>query len=87
MVRRGEVVLEDPAARFFPDEVFFPKDSLGHEIRLLDLVTHSASLPRLPPGWEPVDPRDPYADFKVETLYESLVKVVLDAPIGSTVRY
>lgn len=87
MVARGEVALEDSAAPYFPDEVPFPKDPLGNEIRLLDLVTHSASLPRLPPDWEPADPRDPYADFSMETLYESLGKVILDAPIGSSVRY
>lgn len=87
MVARGDVALEDRAASFFSEEVAFPKDSMGREIRLIDLVTHSASLPRLPPDWDPADPLDPYADFKVETLYESLAKVVLDAPIGSVVRY
>lgn len=87
MVSRGEVTLEDPARAYFPDDVRFPKDAAGQDIRLLDLVTHSAGLPRLPPDWEPANPLDPYADFVVGTLYASLAKVVLDVPIGSIVRY
>ena len=43
MVERGEVALEDPLSRFVP------LDPAGPPITLLDLATHTAGLPRLPP--------------------------------------
>jgi CubicO group peptidase (beta-lactamase class C family) len=43
MVERGDVALEDPLSRFVS------LDPVGPPITLLDLATHTAGLPRLPP--------------------------------------
>lgn len=47
-VRRGELTLDDPLAKFLPPEVKVPK--VDHqEITLLQLATHHSGLPRVPP--------------------------------------
>ena len=47
MVNRKEVTLDDPAAKYLPENVKMPERS-GKSITLLDLSTHSSGLPRLP---------------------------------------
>jgi serine-type D-Ala-D-Ala carboxypeptidase/endopeptidase len=47
MVRRGEVVLTDPAAKYLPADVKLPERN-GHAITLLDLATHTSGLPFMP---------------------------------------
>lgn len=47
-VRRGEVRLTDPVARHLPAGVRLPERN-GHPITLLDLATHTAGLPFMPP--------------------------------------
>ena len=46
MVNREEVALDDPAARYFPENVRMPERS-GKPISLLDLATHYSGLPPL----------------------------------------
>src|SRR5271165_562904 len=41
MVRRGEVALDDPVAKYLPPEVKMPQRG-GRQITLLDLATHSS---------------------------------------------
>jgi serine-type D-Ala-D-Ala carboxypeptidase/endopeptidase len=52
MVLKGEVALEDPVARYLPDQVTVPNYE-GREITLLDLATHTSALPSGPvdAGW------------------------------------
>src|SRR5215471_13149616 len=47
MVSHKEVTLDDPAAKYLPENVKMPERS-GKSITLLDLSTHSSGLPRLP---------------------------------------
>jgi hypothetical protein len=47
MVNRKEVALDDPAAKYLPENVKMPERS-GKSITLLDLSTHSSGLPPLP---------------------------------------
>ena len=86
MVLRGEVKLEDPAARYSRPGAKLPTYG-GREITLRDLVTHTAALPRLPPGFKPKNMQDPYADFDGEALYEALAKTQLTRDIGLTSEY
>ncbi len=44
MVQRGEVALDDPAAKFLPAGVRIPRRN-GHSITLVDLATHTSGLP------------------------------------------
>lgn len=86
MAGRGEVGLDEPVEHHLPGGVSVPREE-GRQVTLVDLATHSAGLPRLPPGFDPSDPEDPYADFTVERLYEALGRTTLEAPIGGRVAY
>src|SRR5207253_8226661 len=71
MVNRKEVTLDDRAAKYLPETVKMPQRS-GKSITLLDLSTHSSGLPRLPGNLKLKDPRNPYADYSVDDLYQFL---------------
>jgi len=70
MVTRGEVALDDPAAKYLPGHVKMPERN-GKKITLLDLATYTSGLPRLPDGI-PATGDNPYADYTVEQLYAFL---------------
>src|SRR5438067_6153489 len=61
MVNRKEVALDDPAAKYLPENVKMPERS-GKSITVLDLSSHSSGLPSLPSNLKPKDLRNPYAD-------------------------
>lgn len=86
MATRGEVGLEDPASKFLPESVKVPAQD-ARQITLLDLATHASGLPRLPSGFKPADPQNPYADYRVETLYEFLTNHKLARAIGERYEY
>ena len=86
MVRRGEVALDDPVAKYLPAEVKVPTRA-GRSITLLDLATHTSALPRLPDNFQPKDPANPYADYSVEQLYQFISSYQLTRDIGATFEY
>jgi len=86
MVQRGEVALDDPAAKYLPPNVKMPERN-GRSITLIDLATHTSSLPRLPGNMPRKDPANPYADYSVEQLYEFLSTYELTRDIGSQYEY
>src|SRR6266404_3145141 len=69
MVERGEMKLDDPVAKHLPESVQVPARN-GKEITLLDLVTHTAGLPRDPDNLTSTRglPENPFADYGVERL-------------------
>ena len=71
MVRRGEVILDQPVAELLPDNVDVPARS-GRPITLLQLTTHHSGLPRLPGNMRPADLTNPYADYTVQQMYDFL---------------
>jgi CubicO group peptidase (beta-lactamase class C family) len=71
MVQRGEVALTDPVARYLPSEGG-PQAFDGKPITLLDLVTYTSGLPRMPGNFKPKDPANPYADYTVADMYAAL---------------
>jgi D-alanyl-D-alanine-carboxypeptidase/D-alanyl-D-alanine-endopeptidase len=71
MVNRQEVTLDDPASKYLPENVKMPERN-GKSITLHDLATHSSGLPRLPSNLKPKDPRNPYADYSVDDMYQFL---------------
>jgi len=73
MVNRNEVTLDDPAAKYLPENVRMPERS-GKSITLLDLSTHRSGLPPLPSNLKPKDPRNPYADYSVDDLYQDMAQ-------------
>jgi len=86
MVNRGEVSLDDPASKYLPDSVTVPERG-GKAITLLDLSTHYSGLPILPTNIKPKDPHNPYADYRVEDLYEFLSGYALPRDPGSEFEY
>jgi serine-type D-Ala-D-Ala carboxypeptidase/endopeptidase len=86
MVNRTEVTLDDPAAKYLPENVKMPERS-GKSITLLDLSTHTSGLPRLPSNLKLKDPRNPYADYSVDDLYQFLSGYELPRDPGSEVEY
>jgi serine-type D-Ala-D-Ala carboxypeptidase/endopeptidase len=85
MVNRKEVTLDDPAAKYLPENVKMPERS-GKSITLLDLSTHSSGLPRLPSNLKPKDLRNPYADYSVDDLYQFLSSYELPRDRGSDLK-
>jgi CubicO group peptidase (beta-lactamase class C family) len=71
MVRSGEVAYSDPVAKFLPPEgrpLMFDEQP----ITLIDLVTYTSGLPRLPDNLDPSDLVNPYAKYGVAQLYAFL---------------
>ncbi len=86
MVSRKEVTLDDPAAKYLPDNVRMPERN-GISITLLDLSTHRSGLPPNPTNLK-LNPRNPYAaDYSVNDLYEFLSGCILPRDPGSEFEY
>jgi len=86
MVNRKEVALDDPAAKYLPENVKMPERS-GKSITLHDLSTHTSGLPPLPSNFKPKDLRNPYADYSVDDLYQFLSGYTLPRDPGSEFEY
>ena len=86
MARRGEVKLDDPVAKYLPADVRVPSRN-GRQITLLDLATHRSGLPRLPTGYEPPEPNNPYAHFAAELLHAFLNRYELEHDPGARFEY
>jgi CubicO group peptidase (beta-lactamase class C family) len=88
MVLRGEVALDEAARKHLPSIVQLPTWR-GQEITLLQLATHTSSLPRLPNNLEETikDQANPYANYQVSDLYAFLAGYKLRCPIGSRGEY
>jgi CubicO group peptidase (beta-lactamase class C family) len=86
MVRRGEVKLDDPVGKYMPAGVRVPSLN-GRQITLVDLATHTSGLPRLPTGYVPPDPGNPYAQFGAEHLYAFLKGHELEREPGAKFEY
>jgi serine-type D-Ala-D-Ala carboxypeptidase/endopeptidase len=79
-VNRKEVTLDDPAAKYLPENVWMPVRS-GKSIALLDLSTHSSGLPPLPGNLKPE------ADYSMDDLYQFLSGYPLTRDPGSEYEY
>lgn len=77
LVVRGEVALDQPVAELLAPDVRWPS---GPAVTLGELATHTAGLPRIPPGtWGKVLRRDhdPYADLDAAALHRALSRTRL----------
>lgn len=86
MVQRGEIALNDPIAKYLPEAVKVPERN-GKQITLLNLATHTSGLPPLPTNMAFRSPKNPYADYSVEQMYEFLSTYQLTRDIGSQYEY
>jgi D-alanyl-D-alanine-carboxypeptidase/D-alanyl-D-alanine-endopeptidase len=86
MVNRKEVTLDDPAAKYLPENARMPERS-GKSITLLDLSTHRSGLPPNPSNLK-LNLRNPYAaDYSVDDLYQFLSGYTLPRDPGSEFEY
>ena len=86
MAQRGELKLDDPISKYLPSTVKVPERN-GRQITLIDLATHTSSLPRMPNNFRPKDPGNPYADYTVDALYSFLSSYELPRDIGVKFEY
>jgi CubicO group peptidase (beta-lactamase class C family) len=85
MVQRGEVALMDPVARYLPADVKVPERN-GRTITLLDLATHTSSLPFMPDNMATA--RDSAGSkYGPAQLYQFLVHYQLPRDIGAEWDY
>jgi serine-type D-Ala-D-Ala carboxypeptidase/endopeptidase len=86
MVRKNEVALSDPIAKYLPADVKVPERN-GRTITLEDLATHTSGLPRMPSNFAPKDPSNPYADYGVDRLTQFLSSYTLTRDPGAQYEY
>lgn len=86
MAERGLVRLDQPVQDLLPDTVAVPKRG-DRFITLIDLVTHTSGLPRMPANFKPNNKANPFADYTVEQLYECLSRHSLVRDPGSKFEY
>ncbi|HKW28198.1 MAG TPA: serine hydrolase domain-containing protein [Verrucomicrobiae bacterium] len=82
------VKLDDPIRLYLPKEVVSPKKN-GREITLENLATHTSGLPRLPNNLDATlkDQQNPYANYTMQDLYQSLATVELKNEPGKKSVY
>jgi CubicO group peptidase (beta-lactamase class C family) len=83
LAERGEVRLTDPATKYLPDAV-------PGRVTLLHLATHTAGLPRLPPGLSRhllLHPADPYARYSERQLVRAARRSLAGAEGGQPYQY
>lgn len=85
MQARGEVKLDDAIATLLP--TYTIPQYQGRAITLLDLVTQTSALPRLPANLAPKQPDNPYADYTENNLREFLRSYQLTRAPGAKYEY
>ncbi len=85
-VRRGEVKYNDAISVHLPSDVKVPTKN-GQSITLEHLSVQNSGLPRMPSNFTPKDPRNPFADYTADALYEFLGKVELQRDVGEAYGY
>lgn len=86
MVLRGEVSLDDPVARYLPDEVRMPSRN-GRAITLLDLATHRSGLPTVPDNMRTPGRDVPDREYTVQDAYAFLSGYELPREPGAAREY
>ena len=85
MVRRGEVALEDPIAKYLPLGARVPALN-GQPITLLDVATHTSGLPLMPDGLPPLNELAT-ATYSDAQLYAFLARYELPRQAGTKWDY
>lgn len=86
LIGQGKWSLDDPIAKHLPSGTTLPRQG-ERQILVRDVLTHTSGLRALPPGFNPRNASDPYADLSETALLAALGKVQLSRPIGSQFEY
>ncbi|PMQ15122.1 D-alanyl-D-alanine-carboxypeptidase/endopeptidase AmpH [Janthinobacterium sp. AD80] len=84
-VAQGKATLDTPVAQLLPGYAIPAFD--GRQISVLDLATHTSSLPRLPDNFAPANPANPYADYTEERQRQFLAGYRLPHAPGTAFDY
>jgi CubicO group peptidase (beta-lactamase class C family) len=85
MITQGNVRLDTPVRELLPPGTVAKPQGL--EITLLDLVTQQSGLPRMPDNFNPVDPNNPYADYRAANLYQFIARYGVAKPADASFLY
>jgi serine-type D-Ala-D-Ala carboxypeptidase/endopeptidase len=85
-VLAGRVKLADSAQQLLPPGVVL-RQTGERSITLEDLATHYSGLPRMPAGFAPANPADPYADLGIDRLWASVHTAVPTRAPGTSYEY
>jgi serine-type D-Ala-D-Ala carboxypeptidase/endopeptidase len=85
MVRKGQVALDDPVAKYLPSSASIPEYN-GHAITLADLSTHTSGLPFMPDEL-PVLSESATRKYGTPQLYQFLARYKLTRAPGSDWDY
>ena len=81
MIERGEMKLDDPAAKYLPKSVRMPSHN-GKEITLHHLATETSGLPDFYDKLHPKRADNPFCDYTVEKMYAFLSDYQLSCDPG-----
>src|SRR5438270_9722467 len=87
MAQRGELRLDDPAAKYLDAKRVKVPERAGKQITLADLATHTAGLPLRPTNLVSKDPNDKYRGYTADLMYECLSSFALPTDIGTKYEY
>jgi serine-type D-Ala-D-Ala carboxypeptidase/endopeptidase len=85
-VLKGKMKLEDSLQKYLPAGIKAPRRN-GEFITLVHLANHTSSLPRMPDNFRPANPKNPFADYTEQQLYDFLNNYQLTRDIGSQYEY
>ncbi|HXX42127.1 MAG TPA: serine hydrolase domain-containing protein, partial [Chthoniobacterales bacterium] len=85
MVERNEVALTDPAAKYLPADIKVPNRN-GRSISLVDLATHTSSLPFMPTNAPPLN-EPAAAKYSAADLKQYVAGYQLTRDIGTEWEY
>jgi D-alanyl-D-alanine-carboxypeptidase/D-alanyl-D-alanine-endopeptidase len=86
LVQEGKLKLDDPVQKFLPANVRIPaRDS--KIITLATLSEQNSGLPRMPSNFHPANPKNPYADYAVQQMYDFLSSYQLPRDPGAQFEY
>ncbi len=87
MGQRGELRLDDPAAKYLDAKRVKVPERAGKQITLADLATHTAGLPLRPTNLVSKDPNDKYRGYTADLMCECLSSFALPTDIGTKYEY
>ncbi|HEY4132718.1 MAG TPA: serine hydrolase [Gemmatimonadaceae bacterium] len=86
LVQDGKVKLDDPVQKYLPSSVHVPSRD-GKVITLGLLSEQHSGLPRMPSNFHPANPKNPYADYSVQQMYDFLSGYTLPRDPGQQFEY
>lgn len=85
-VLEGRLKLEDEINNYLPDDIKVPV--MGDtEITFGNLTDHTSGFPRMPNNFNPSNPRNPYADYTVDQMYEFISNYQPVRTVGAEYEY